>query len=166
MIEIREAVRFPYKAYVFCNSEEEAKLCREIFKSELSNASLPPVYSAITHGCSEYGLEYPDFKFSSDGSHRSFETPDFWKEKQDKFALTVPEIQPDRGDYSTSQITIRDLIGFGTWIQYAKMVGDEAYRQFGDVAIAEKLKHFNERVKKQADLRKAQFPELKSLTGE
>ena len=78
MVELREDVAYPYKGYIFCESEDEAKECLEKLRLILDRHSISKAYCGISHGCSEYGLKFPEFKFSKNGSHRSFGSPASW----------------------------------------------------------------------------------------
>lgn len=162
MIEVREAVPFPYKAYIFCQSEEEAAICLELVKSRMGKIGLSQIYCTITHGCSEYGIEYPEFKYSDNGSHRTFKSPATWKKIQEDFKAMIPQSNGNRENYSNNQITVHDQIGIGTWINYAKLIGDPSCEVFCDVSVGKKLAPFSERVAGQSHLRRLQITQLKS----
>ena len=65
MVEIREEVPFPYKGYVYCQSEAEAKHCLEMTERALRSSGVSNVIIGLSHGCSEYGLRYPEWKYSN-----------------------------------------------------------------------------------------------------
>lgn len=161
MIEVREAVPFPYKAYIFCQSEEEAAICLELVKSRMDNIGLSKVFCTITHGCSEYGLEYPKFKYSENGSHRTFKSPPTWRKIQEDFKAMIPQSTGNRANYSNNQITVHDQVGIGTWINYAKLIGDPSCKVFGDVSVGKKLAPISERITRQSNLRRLQITQLK-----
>jgi hypothetical protein len=64
MIELREKIPNPYKGYIYCESEEEAHFCLEELQQTLRAMRVSNVHCGISHGCSEYGLKYPKFKYS------------------------------------------------------------------------------------------------------
>jgi hypothetical protein len=161
MIEIREDVPYPYKGYIFCESEDEAKDCQEELQQALRALRMSDVYCGISHGCSEYGLKYPDFKYSNDGAHRSFERPELWDQVESEFWAATEKPALAGKDYNREGISIRDVLAFCTWIDYAEIIGDDSYKMFRDKPSTSKLASFAERVKKQSQFRKAQMEELR-----
>lgn len=161
MIELREGVSRPYKGYIYCESELEAIDCLEILRTNLERFGLSHITSGISHGCSEYGLEYPEFKFSNDGTHRSQKQPDEWnKIEQDYFSEPFSE-DGHILDFNTQEITLRDLLCYETWIKYSEIIGDETHKLFSAVPIDGKQKNFLNLAEKQACDRKAQLVELR-----
>lgn len=161
MVDVREDVPYPYKGYIFCESEDEANSCLEEFQQTLRALQITNVYCGISHGCSEYGLKYPKFKYSNDGAHRSFERPAFWDQSESEFWSLNQKPTSVRKDHNKEGISIRDMIVFRTWIDYAEIIGDDSYKRFRDMPSTNKPKRFAERVRKQSQLRKTQFEELR-----
>lgn len=162
MIELREAVAYPYKGYIFCQSEGEAHDCMRRLKADLHTNGLSEMYCGISHGCSEYGLKYPEFKFSVDGAHRNFRRPPSWDQLENSFGGLNLQNQIRTVDRSNSIFTIRDMLGFATWIKYAEIIRDDTHKQFvnDDDPIGNTLVTFGNRVTKQAHLRQIQLKEL------
>lgn len=161
MIELREPFPYPYKGYIFCQSEDEAQECMHRLKAELLKNDLGEMYCGISHGCSEYGLKYPEFKYSADGAHRHFERPANWDELEQNFEGLDPAKQIRVQTHSNSEITVRDMIAFETWIKYAEIIGDETHKRFvGEQPMPGTLHTFSARVRKQAHLRNAQLKKL------
>lgn len=160
MIELRENVSYPYKGYIYCQSEEEAISCRAEFISELDKFGLSNVRCGISHGCSEYGLEYPEFKYSADGAHLNFDQPDKWKEIEEKLLPPMPTGGATVFHQNNYEVTLRDIYCFETWIKYAELIGDSSYRHFDGIPISNKADAFVRRVKGQAAARKTQLAEL------
>ncbi len=161
MIELREPVPYPYKGYIFCQSEQEAEECKRRLKTELQKNNLGDMYCGISHGCSEYGLKHPEFKYSADGAHRQFERPANWDELEQNFEGLDPAKQIRVQTHSNTDITVRDMMCFETWIRYAEIIGDETHKRFvPDQPTPDTLMTFSARVRKQAHLRKAQLTEI------
>lgn len=160
MIELRENVSYPYKGYIYCQSEEEAISCRAEFISELDKFGLSNVRCGISHGCSEYGLEYPEFKYSADGAHLNFDQPDKWKEIEEKLLPPLPTGGATVFHQNNYVVTLRDIYCFETWIKYAELIGDSSYRHFDGIPICNKADAFVRLVKGQAAARKTQLAEL------
>ncbi len=161
MIELREDIPNPYKAYIFCESEDEVKKCLNKLKHILDATGISDVYCGISHGCSEYGLKYPKFKYSDDGAHRSFERPASWDQEESEFWSVTPlPAMAGKGNRKVG-ISIRDIIGYRTWIDYAEIIGDDSWTLFREAPSTNKPKIFVERVMKQAQLRNTQMKELR-----
>ncbi len=160
MIEIREKVPNPYKGYIFCQSEEEAVICLNEMKSVIKKLEITNVICGISHGCSEYGLKYPEFKYSEDGSHRNFNQPKEWSDAESQTEFIPPNSAVEIFDFSNYEVTLRDVICFDTWIKYAEIIGDLSYRCFDKLPNERKYNTFTKRVRKQAGVRQAQIAEL------
>lgn len=161
MVELRDDVPNPYKGYIFCQSEDEALQCREAFESALHAFGISNIHCGISHGCSEYGIQYPDFKYSGDGAHRAFTRPESWDRLEEDF-FTRNELQAHYKDHHNKQgITIYDVLGFRTWVKYAEIIGDDACQRFlGGPAIT-MPDHFMAQAREQAPSRKSQMEALR-----
>lgn len=160
MVELREYVKFPYKGYVYCESEAEAEYCLDLIRTEMKNSGIDDVFYGISHGCSEYGLKYPSFKYSADGSHRSFQRPEAWDLIEDDFISKALPQSLGIDDQSNEVLTIRDLFCFETWFKYAEIIGDESYRKFQIETIPNKMKRFTDRISSQSYSRSLELSEL------
>lgn len=165
MIEMREGIKYPYKGYIYCESEDEASFCRDEFRKTLNSLGISSVYCGISHGCSEFGVRYPEFKYSNNGQHRNFNRPESWDRAEAKFFARNREAKRHRKDFNHEGITLSDLIGLKTWIDYAEIIGDEAYRQFREEPITEKPQPFAALVARQAQVRKDELRELAARIG-
>lgn len=88
------------------------------------------IHCGIIHGCLEYSEKYPDYKYSEDGPHRSFSGPKSWDEVEEKF-FANREFEASHIDHHNKQgISIRDVIGFRTWVRYAELIGDTSCEKF------------------------------------
>jgi len=160
MIELRENVPYPYKAYIYCESEQEAELCRKILRQALESSQVENVYCGISHGCSEFGIRYPEYKYSEDGSHRNFQRPMSWNRTEAEFFSRHLPAQRPRKDYNHRNVTLSDVIALRTWIDYAELIGDETWKQFGDHSRPDKPEPFATRAARQSELRQGKRQEL------
>lgn len=163
MLELRENIKGgPYKGYIYTDSEESARDCAEMFRAALADSGVTDVTIGLSHGCSEYGLEYPDFKYAPSGAHREFRRPDDWDARERDYVRqtplpsTPPQRPVDRG------VSLRDVFVFQTWIDYAAIIGDPAVEMFRDRVRDRMPEPFATRVGAQADQRRA---ELEALAG-
>lgn len=160
MIETREGIPYPYKGYIYCQSEEEAISCRAEFISALDTIGLSDVRCGVSHGCSEYGLEYPEFKYSADGAHHNFSQPDEWNELEAKLLPPMPSNSATIFHQNNFEVTLRDVYCFETWIKYAELIGDPSYRHFEGIPISNTSVPFVQCVKGLASSKKSQLLEL------
>ncbi|MCR9236090.1 MAG: hypothetical protein NXI17_05415 [Alphaproteobacteria bacterium] len=160
MIELREGINKPYKGYIYCESESEAIHCLEVLRTHLERCGLAHITTGISHGCSEYGMEYPEFKFSDDGSHRSQQQPDEWRRVEEDYFSEPFSEKGQILDFNTQEITLRDVICYETWIKYSEIIGDDTHKLFPVVPTDGKQKGFISRAEKQAPDRQAQLLEL------
>ncbi len=163
MVEIRKDVPFPYKGYIFCQSEDEANECLEIFRDAAQELKLFDIKCAISHGCSEFGQKYPDFKYSPDGKHRSFQRLGNWDKLEAEHFLDHYRPLMYRLNASNEFVTIRDVFGFYTWVVYAEILGDMSYKTFVEAPITNRPEPFASRVRSQSKMRNGELDELRQM---
>ncbi|MGJ8532867.1 MAG: hypothetical protein ACSHYC_11860 [Alphaproteobacteria bacterium] len=161
MIEMREGIEKPYKGYIYCESESEAIDCLKVLRTNLKQFGLAHIPCGISHGCSEYGLKYPEFKFSDDGAHRSQKQPDEWRKTEDEYFSEPFSEKGQVLNFNTHEITLRDVICYETWIKYSEIIGDDTHKLFPAVPADGKVQGFINLASKQATIRKAQLVELR-----
>lgn len=162
MIEMRDGINNPYKGYIYCQSEEEAISCLHTLQLTLERFGLSHITCGLSHGCSEYGLKYPEFKFSPDGVHRAQKQSDAWSKIEEDYFSTPFSDERQIMNFNTSEITLREVICFETWIKYSEIIGDGSHKRFAPMPADGKLRGFVDRVAKQAHIRKAQLSELRA----
>lgn len=160
MVELRESVPNPYKGYIFCQSEEEAIFCLHEMNSIIEKFEIKNVKCGISHGCSEYGLKYPEFKYAENGSHKNFSQPKEWGDLESNTVSTPKNSMIQFFELNKYEITLRDVICFDTWIKYAEIIGDRSFQSFSNFPTEMKYNIFTERVRKQAGARQAQITKL------
>jgi hypothetical protein len=163
MVEVRESIPNPYKGYIYCESEEEAKACADLFQQIQKEFGVTRVECRITHGCSEFGQKYPEYKYSDDGTHRSFKRPPSWDKPVSEFLASVELPKFGRSNFSKPFISIRDIVGIRTWIAYAQIIGDDSCKPFLSPPSVPTPEPFATRVRNQAQMRKAQLEELREM---
>lgn len=163
MVEFREHVSYPYKGYIYCEFEDEAVECMEILQSLLRTHDVSDVHCRLSHGCSEYGVKYAAFKYAPDGAHRAFPRPESWGSKEAEFwsENDVRPTMPFR--MSREGVSLKELVCFRTWIDYAEIIGDESTRAFRDMPDANKPPRFAGAVMEQANRRNSEMRELRDL---
>ena len=161
MIETREEVPNPYKGYIFCQSEDEANVCADLLRQALEQAEIKDIGFGLSHGCSEFSLAFPKFKYASDGSHRTFERPPEWDRIEAERKATYQGMQYVRPSFQTPGISIRDLLCFRSWYQYARTIGDETCDAFAFLDSGIELEPLATYAKQQAPARQAELAALR-----
>lgn len=159
MIEIRKDVPYPYKGYIYCESDDDAVFCREEMMKLFRQFEIKNAYLAISHGCSEYGLKYPEFKYSPAGEHRDFKRPATWDDLETKY-LPPADKADSSINFNKNTITLRDVVGFQTWAFYAESIGDESFRELTGSNTPKLPMEFLSKVRDQAQSRSEQRLEL------
>lgn len=163
MIEVRKDIAYPYKGYIYCETEEEVLDCHAAITEHLTRCGVNDVVCGISHGCSEYSQKHPDFKYSADGKHRSFERPQAWDKIEARYLGKPNEMAPTlREDLNRSGITLRDLVGLNTWFHYAYLIGDKSYEQVVEDPERFKVKSFARSIKDQVKSRRRELLELRT----
>lgn len=165
MIELREGIDAPYKGYVYCEGPDEARACLQAFRALQAVSGVTGVSSKISHGCSEYGQKYPEFKFSDDESAPVFEPPPEWPEIERRHFRNARTSAPARRFHTRPTLSLRDVFGFCTWVRYAGLIGDPASAAFGPVRGPGFPPAFGNRVRGQAADRARQMKALQPPTG-
>ncbi len=160
MIELREGIKFPYKAYIYCQSVEEAKSCLDTFRKAQADFGIEGVRSKISHGCSEYGQTHPTFKYA-EGEVQRFETPNHWAKIERDYFQKINLTPPKRTNNSKPFISLRDVFAFYTWIRYAGLIEDPSAERYLTDTTPELPPVFVDRVNQQADRRRDELVELR-----
>ena len=165
MIELRQDVPNPYKGYIYCTSEEEADLCLNTMQAAIASAGITGIECRLSHGCSEYSLKYPEFKYSEDGSHKSFARPEGWDRKEAQFFAANRDAGAVRTDYNNHGMSVRDLLCFRTWLEYAELIGDTTCELFDASLRTTGDEAFAAQVKAQAEQRQREWVKLNEATA-
>ncbi len=161
MIELRDGIKFPYKAYIYCESVTEAQDCLKAFRNALADIDPSGIRSQISHGCSEYGQAYPAFKYDQNATD-VFQAPSDWRKVERDYFRDVALTAPKRVNNSKPLISLRDVFAFRTWAKYAELIGDPSAERFKDKEAPELPPVFVQRVAVQSSLRRAELRELHS----
>jgi len=165
MVEIRPDVASPYKGYIYCQSEDEVRRCHQAFIAALEAWRVEGVAVAISHGCSEYGLAHPDWKFSENGRHRDFPREPHWDAAEAAFFAENPTPPAGTSTRRHRFVTVRDILVFRTWVDYAQIIGDPGWRAFRSGPADAIPEPFATRVRRQAEQRSRERADLMTRLG-
>ncbi|WP_170790249.1 hypothetical protein [Ruegeria lacuscaerulensis] len=160
MIELRDGIKYPYKGYIYCQSIEEAKDCMVAFESLKIRNGIKGIRTKISHGCSEFVQEYPDFKFNEAEAFSEFKVPDDWVTKETRYFKNLKLPTSLRKTNSKTFLSLRDVFSFRTWVKYAELIGDEASESYRSQQGPNLLPTFIQRVQKQAKKRNSEMKAL------
>ena len=130
MIEFRPNIPGKYKGLIYCSSLREC----EYIKNQLSeildknlNKELP---CKIKRGCTEFGMKFPNYDKMTDDAM-------IYEQKWEKYETLVDEKNPDLLFNRTIKpsikgISLSDLLVIRNWLAYARMIGDNSYKNICD----------------------------------
>ena len=165
LIEIRKDVPYPYKGYIYTESEEDVSKYLRLIEQSLGVYNFDSVVCKITHGCSEYSIRFPEFKYSPDGSHREFKMPADWYSLEAQFFLDNPKNRVVRKGFNAEFVTLQEVLAIHTWIAYAKLIGDPTASRFSADSRYGKRDQFVQRIAEQSTLRMREIDELREMSA-
>ena len=130
MIEFRPNIEGKYKALIYCNSLNESEYVQnqllELIKINF-NKKLP---SKIKRGCAEFDIKYPKY---GNLTNEAMKYDHKWK----KYESLIDENNPDLFfkkiiKPSIKGISLNDILIIRNWLAYAKIIGDESYKDASD----------------------------------
>ena len=130
MIEFRPNIKGKYKGLIYCNSLNESERVQnqllEMIKINF-NKKLP---CKIKRGCTEFEIKYPKY---DDLTNEAIKYDQEWK----KYETLIDEKNPDLFfkkiiKPSIKGISLNDILIIRNWLAYAKIIGDESYKDASD----------------------------------
>ena len=128
IVELRENIPGNYKGYVFCNSIKQANDIKRIITNDLNNENIK---IEIKHGCSEYYDEFEVYKNSKDDVTNKVYKKE-WTEIEEKFDKDNFILENDKErvfDQTLNLFSLPDFLIIKNWLIYAKIVGDNSYKE-------------------------------------
>ena len=130
MVEFRENIKEPYKAFIYCVGIEEAKNALKLLSPILDQTINEEVPRLIKRGCSEFAMSFPKYK-EINSNHKDFMSYDEdWSVKEniidEKLSRNPKEHVIE--DETLQGIGIKDAIILYNWLYYAKKIGDKSYK--------------------------------------
>jgi len=134
-IELRENVKGRYKALIYCSSVSDArvvsKLTNEYFNKLLKNFKVD-----IKRGCTEFDFSFPGYKDVKRINEIVYDEE--WKKKENLIDIEIAN-GSQRGkkkfQRSLNDITLSDMLIINNWLTYAKIIGDESYKEISSEFI-------------------------------
>ena len=117
----------------------------------------------IKRGCTEFGIEHPNYKIINKQSEKFMNYNTDWKEKEniiDKTSLKIQRQKNIKHSKSINGVTLSDVLIMRNWLYYAKLIGDEDYKKL-DLNIAAS-KYLDFELSKQTSFREKEFKKYKN----
>ena len=134
-VELRENVKGNYKALIYCSSVDDAKVISKLIEVDL-NKLLKNFNLDIKRGCTEFDFSFPGYKDVKKLNEIFYNEE--WRKKE---KLTDIEIasgsQKGKKKFSRSlnNITLSEVLIINNWLTYAKIIGDESYKEISSEFI-------------------------------
>ncbi len=163
MIELRPIASGCYKGIIYCFGIEDAEEIYSKLEKILLNKIIRNYLMTIKRGCTEFGIEHPDYKIINKQSEKFMNYNTDWKEKENIIDNTSLKIQRQKNikhSKSINGVTLSDVLIMKNWLYYAKLIGDEDYKKLDlNVAVS---KYLDFELSKQTSFRKKEFKKYKN----
>ena len=137
MIELRENVIGDYKGYLYASSLKEAKDIKKIIERDLINEKIGSEKVEIKHGCTEFYDQYKLYKnVDEDITDKIYKKNWAHIEKEfDRINLIKEQNKEKVYDNTLNEFNLPDFLIIKNWFLYAKIIGDNSYREIFDFNI-------------------------------
>ena len=139
MIELREIASGSYKGLIYCSGIEEANLIYEHLSRILDEKIKREIKVGVKRGCTEYGVEYPEYKIIDEDSKDFMLYNNDWKEKEEIIDSNTIKFAREKSinrKPTISGVTLNDILIMKNWIYYAKKIGDVDYKKLDENIFA------------------------------
>ena len=152
MIELRDEVPGLYKGIIYCSGMDEANEILENIKPTLNMYLQYKV--GIKRGCSEFYESYSNFNITNKKDKNFMNYPKKWK-KIENNAKTINNFNTIKTSKSVSGLSISDFFVINQWLNYAKVINDQSYKQI-DMKIFNS-QYINQKILNQVEFRRKEF---------
>ncbi len=139
MIELRENATGTYKGLIYCSGIDEANLIYEQLSRILDEKIKREIKVGVKRGCTEFGIEHPEYKIIDKDSKDFMIYNNEWKEKEniiDSNTLKYARENSVNRKPTISGVTLNDILIMKNWIYYAKKIGDLDYKKLDENIFA------------------------------
>ena len=152
MIELRPEVQGTYKGFIYCSSMDESKKIIDDLSSVLKKSLEYKV--SIKRGCSEFYKTFPNFRQIDKDEKNFMNFEESWNKIEKK---AESEINLDNRilKESISGFSISDFLIINHWLNYAKAINDNTYKNVSNDFIHSKF--VAEKMSNQLELRRKEF---------
>ena len=139
MIELRENATGTYKGLIYCSGIDEANLICEQLSRIIDEKIKREIKVGVKRGCTEFGIEHPEYKIIDKDSKDFMIYKNEWKEKEniiDSNTLKYARENSVNRKPTISGVTLNDILIMKNWIYYAKKIGDLDYKKLDENIFA------------------------------
>ncbi len=139
MIELREIATGTYKGLIYCSGIDEANLICEQLSRILDEKIKRQIKVDVKRGCTEFGIEHPEYKIIDKDSKDFMIYNKDWKEKEniiDSNTLKYARENSVNRKPTINGVTLNDILIIKNWIYYAKKIGDLDYKKLDENIFA------------------------------
>ena len=139
MIELRENATGTYKGLIYCSGIDEANLICEQLSRIIDEKIKREIKVGVKRGCTEFGIEHPEYKIIDKDSKDFMIYNNEWKEKEniiDSNTLKYARENSVNRKPTISGVTLNDILIMKNWIYYAKKIGDGDYKKLDENIFA------------------------------
>tara|TARA_B100001971_G_scaffold164743_1_gene155282 strand:+ start:750 stop:2093 length:1344 start_codon:yes stop_codon:yes gene_type:complete len=135
MVELRSIAGGSYKGLIYCFGYDDANQIYKKLNDIIVKKIKRKVQLKIKRGCTEFGIEHPNFEEINKKSEKFMKYKNEWREKEKIIDNQTPEVirQNQRKLSDTiSGVTLKDVLIMKNWIMYAKKIEDMDYKKFDE----------------------------------
>ena len=123
MIEMRPNISGLYKGFIYCRGLEDAYDVSNIINLKIKDNISHSLVSTIKRGCSEYSIEFPEYKKIRNSTLQPMNYNNDWR----KIEYDFDQVNNSWPDVSTNidGFNLNSFLVIRNWIAYAQKVGDK-----------------------------------------
>ena len=122
MVEARSQIKGYYKGLIYCSSLKEALEISQHVNNKIKKNIRVGLISKVKRGCSEYPLEYPEYKEIRTTGSQPMNYNENWKKIED--IVDQGNKEWGKSKKSIEGFNLNDFLIMRNWIAYARKVGD------------------------------------------
>ena len=133
MVETRKDVSGFYKGLIYCSSLKEALEISEQINIEIRKNIRADLLSSIKRGCSEYALEFPEYKEIRFSDNQPMNYQKNWAEIENVFDKANHEW--GKSNPNIEGFNLNNFLIIRNWLAYARKIGDKSVSKITDEDI-------------------------------
>ena len=124
MVETRKDVSGFYKGLIYCSGLKEALKISEEINTEIKKNIRTDLKSIIKRGCSEYALEFPEYKAISLSGNQPMDYIKDWSKIEKEFDKN--NFEWGKSTPNIEGFNLNNFLVMRNWLAYAKKIGDKS----------------------------------------
>ena len=138
LVEMRNIGNGCYKGLIYCRGFDEALSIKNLINKIINNNLDKKIKINVKRGCTEFSIKYPDYNNLNKSPKDFMKYDKNWKIKENIIDSKIPtknRINQRVLNNTLKGITLNDFLIMKNWLMYAKMIGDEKYKEFDDKIV-------------------------------